>query len=227
MGDVNTMNIPTILILVGAILSAIGAFWASYMENQALTRAANERARFEKELRSKSEEISELNKTIAATITGGDSYCRLRISPPDSNSNTSDMTLWHEGKYPLYDVSIRIDDAEKLVNILNEEVRKGNIPAKSLNQALSLLLPSSQVRSIGNFGPNQILPMGSLDLGHGDKRSYNVYITMRNGSVFQAVRFRKTDGKWKIAIRSIWNDKIVEEKIDPDFPKETDGTIKW
>jgi hypothetical protein len=69
-----------ILVLPGAFLSAIGAFLAAYRDNQEKIQSANQRAQFERELRTKSDEIAGLNRQIAQSITGGDSYCYLRLS---------------------------------------------------------------------------------------------------------------------------------------------------
>jgi hypothetical protein len=63
------------LVLLGAILSAIGAFWASARQE----KFNIDRLQYERELRSKSEEISELHKRIVAEITGGEGFCYVHF----------------------------------------------------------------------------------------------------------------------------------------------------
>ena len=68
------LTLPTLLVLGGAILSAVGAFVVTVRQNQEKLKSASQRAQFESELRSKSDEIASLNREIAASITGGDSF---------------------------------------------------------------------------------------------------------------------------------------------------------
>jgi len=97
-----------VLVLIGGVLSAVGAFVATMRQNQEKAQSATQRAQFEKGLREKSDEIAELNKQIAAQVTGGDSYCTLFVSAPGKDSNQSGIILISHGQYPVYDVSVKI-----------------------------------------------------------------------------------------------------------------------
>lgn len=68
------MSTPAILVLIGAVLSAVGGFWAASRQQRAAIAAAEQRSEFERELRAKSDEIAALNRQIASSVTGGDSY---------------------------------------------------------------------------------------------------------------------------------------------------------
>ncbi len=57
-----------------------------------------------------SSEISETNQKIEATVTGGESFCFLFPNPSFGKINTIDFHLLNQGKYPVYDVFIRIWD---------------------------------------------------------------------------------------------------------------------
>ena len=50
-------------------------------------------------------------RTWLANVTGGDSYCTLFVSAPDK-SNKVALILMNQGKYPVYDISVKIDDVE-------------------------------------------------------------------------------------------------------------------
>jgi len=56
---------PAILVLIGAILSTVGIFWASLRQFN-----------FNFRLAAQSEEIARLQKENADLVTGGDSFCR-------------------------------------------------------------------------------------------------------------------------------------------------------
>ncbi|MHC4277591.1 MAG: hypothetical protein ACYSWY_08925 [Planctomycetota bacterium] len=90
---------PPMFILIGAFIAAAGAFWASL-----------EQAKFERVLRTKSDEIAQLNTKIASAVTGGDSFCYLDLAIGDGTTNTPALMLVHQGEYPVYDVSVRIVD---------------------------------------------------------------------------------------------------------------------
>jgi hypothetical protein len=64
-----------------------------------------------------SSELSKTNKEIAATVTGGDSFCYLFPSPSFGKLNTIDFNLQHMGKYPVYDAFIRVWDSSCLKKI--------------------------------------------------------------------------------------------------------------
>jgi hypothetical protein len=64
-----------------------------------------------------SSELSKINKEIAATVTGGESFCYLFPSPSFGKLNTMDFNLWHMGKYPVYDSFIRVWDDTCLAKI--------------------------------------------------------------------------------------------------------------
>ena len=105
---------PTIVVLFGAILTAVGVFVAAIKQNQEKLDSANQRARFETELRSKSEEIAALNREIAASVTGGDSFPIAMYRPPidarinDPNILSVDIRV--EGKYPIFDADFEHQD---------------------------------------------------------------------------------------------------------------------
>jgi len=83
---------PKELILVGALVGAGGALWAS------IQRSAGEEA-----LRKKSEELAELNRFIAGAVTGGNSFCYVAAETPPPGGNKGLLSVVQEGPYPLYE----------------------------------------------------------------------------------------------------------------------------
>lgn len=174
----------------------------------------------EQELRAKSDEIASLSRTIAASVTGGDSFCYLDLGLGDGMINTPLLTLVHQGKYPLYDVGIRIVDLEKLDLVKGDsKLEKMALVGKNLN--------------VGNVGPSQAQPMEELQLPSADRQGYNVFISARNGFVTQLIRLQRINGYWKLATkvtRDFYEDKksvVLLEKVDPEFPRDKTGQVQW
>jgi hypothetical protein len=99
---------PAAFVFVGAVLVAIGGFWASWRQSN-----------FNIEIRKKNEEIALLQKQSADAIIGGDSFAEVAFSVLDRSGNMPNAhampdalllvpTVIHRGRYPLYDVSARI-----------------------------------------------------------------------------------------------------------------------
>ncbi len=71
-----------IIVVVGVVISAIGAFWASQQQDS-----------FNLNLLNKSEEIARLNQKLASLVSGGDSFCYLDISSLNSVKNTGQFVV--------------------------------------------------------------------------------------------------------------------------------------
>ena len=117
---------PAILILIGTLFAASGAFWTSHKQNQ----FENELNQNQIEIKTKNNEIIKLNQKIAELslhtmnlVTGGNSYAYISFS--DNQCDTTEKVqlgnifLTHEGGYPLYDLTIQISDVDnhKLVKL--------------------------------------------------------------------------------------------------------------
>lgn len=209
-------KVVAVSIAVASIVSVLNAFAS---ERQA--------AVFERDLRLKNEEIAELNRQIADTITGGDAYCYLMVFPPSETSGLCDLLLVKEGDHPLYDVSIRIEDVGKLMEMVRTDQEAGVLPYKSMTESEARFAAARTIIQVGNIGVGQGMQLGGIKAPEGDQIAYNIFIFARNGSVSQIVRFRRVDRSWKSARRLIVNGKQIREVIDPNFPRESDGSVRW
>ncbi len=228
------------LVFIGVVLSisrALLSGWATH-------RASERRANFEKQLREKSEEISkksdaianknaeiaELNKQIAATVSGGDNYSYVQISPPRGNSQVCEVYLVNAGTYPVYDVSVTVEDMERFL-----ELSRAAPPTSSAMQMGQFLAGAATVYPPRTIGPKKSMPLGMLqfpDSDTKDYKAYNVDITARNCSVGQEIRFRRVEGEWKTAVKTLIIhdfDKRSERKemVDPKFPRDSTGKPLW
>ncbi len=200
------LELPTIVIVSGGLIAAGGALWSTI-----------EREQFEHELRLKSDEIADLNRKIAASVTGGDSFCFLTLGTWDNVPDRALLMVNHQGEYPLYDVAIRMVDVQRY----QREVAAGQV---------GLSRQSETSFSIGNLSPNSSQVLGNWPLPSTDEQGYNVFFNARNGFFTQEIRMRRVNGLWKQAMRvtkTETGNPLLYEQIDPEFPRDEQGQVKW
>lgn len=91
------------LIALGTLLTIMGQHKIADRSTKLLQSKSNK-------IELLSSKISETNQEIAATVTGGEAFCFLFPDPSFGKINTIDFHLLNQGKYPVYDVFIRIWD---------------------------------------------------------------------------------------------------------------------
>jgi hypothetical protein len=196
------LDTPGWLMLLGALFSTVGAIWAS--QRQAASEA---------ELRKKSEEITELNKQTAASVIGGDSFAYMAFL---LQFDVPRLILFHEGNYPLYDVSVRISDLDK---------------TKGRTYSISDLENELHF-NIGNVAPHNSRMLVPISLSN-DSLRWNIFFSARNGFFTELLRMRRVNGKWKTALKVVTNPmrgeerKTLFEKVDPDYPVGKNGLVEW
>jgi len=234
MKDKKTMKIHLfsiigiIMIGFGTLFTFLGQQVISDRSNQQLSNKTEKLERLSEENMRLNNEINKLNKKIAADLTGGDNYCYFLPSRPGEKSNIIDLMLINEGDYPLYDISVKIDDVEKMMEILHKEQDAGNLPYDSTTLSNAMFAEASQVLRIGNLGPHQAMQLSGIQIpSNVVKKSYNINIMARNGSLVQLLRYRRIDNQWKMAVKIMRGKDIIKENIDEDFPRNEDGEISW
>ena len=139
-------------------------------------------------------------------MTGYDSYCYFEhfhnvINPP----NIITRQLVHVGKYPLYDLHIRIFDVN---SFKNTPIYKDT------------LFFSGQANINVNIEHIKL----PTDIDH---QKYSIFFQARNGIWHQNVSFRRVDGKWKLAMWVGGEEKRLKEYVSEDFPRDVDGKVLW
>ena len=202
------MNIqPAVIVLVGVVISVVGVV----ISGIGAFRASQQQTSSALNLLNKSEEIARLNQELANSMSGGDSYCYLGISPINPKTNTGWFYVIPQGEYNLYDVHARIADVEKL-----HQLAEDRLP---LDQADTNI-------SIGNLIPSfaQKFP---FTLGNGNTRSFNVLFTARNGFFKQLLWFEKVHGEWLYATKVTRGSEVLYEHVDKEFPRTAEGNVEW
>jgi hypothetical protein len=109
--------IGIVFIALGTAFTIIGQQKINDKSNILLQSKSDKIAELSQQNIELSSELSKTNKEIAATVTGGDSFCYLFPLPSFGKLNTLDFNLQHMGKYPVYDAFIRVWDSSCLKNI--------------------------------------------------------------------------------------------------------------
>jgi hypothetical protein len=200
---------PAFVVCAGAILVALGGFWASWRQSN-----------FNAEIREKNEEIARLQRENANAITGGDSFCWMGLSVSDPAAAAIARPIFiHQGRYPLYDVSARIVDSDEYARLT---------AAKDFIAASKALLGTNV--SVGNMTPGFSTDTGVV-LSHpsGKNFTYNVFYVARNGSWIQSLRMRWTGNGWALAnrVHGLTEGKELFREVSPNYPLNAQGDVDW
>lgn len=198
---------PPGLIMLAAIIGAIGAFWAAQQQTE-----------FERALKQKNEEIAALTRQTLESVTGGDSFPSISMFLEDARS-TGYLAIHHHGKHPLYDVTARMVDLQRADSIKPQ-------PGFTLED----LTVADTYLQIGTLVPKYTSFRGRIDLGDANRRDFDVYFVARNGGFTQNYRLAKlANGNWTSANRVVRDSdkRVMLEIVRDEFPRGKDGTVNW
>jgi hypothetical protein len=234
-----------VLVCLGASVTALGGLWASYEEdrhNRVLDEKTNKINELSEKLVAKSDEISELNKKLieksdelAATLHGGDSFVRLWPGFTRQHSVTGNFVqidILNEGRYPVYDIQIRVVDLRKLRQIQAENQRLNR--DRTLEQTAQPEIHYSFRNNtyLQHIDPHRIIsPLDMWQLPKdADQQDYNVWIMARNGEVVQQIRFRRINGEWRYQTRVNRGKEVLYDTtlLGADYlPRNEAGEVQW
>lgn len=223
-------HIPQILITLGAFLTIAGGFM-SYLQNNESTKELKQQTELNGELSSKNNEIANQNLTlieqninlssklidkaddIAASVTGGDSYCYLSMSWMKQNEAT--LMIINDGNHPMYKVQMRIVDLAKY--------KTGN--------KVDLVALKGTIANFDELTAGHAMEAGKLKVDSNiDKLSYNIFYSSRNGSFTQKLRLTRIgETTWVCAtqVTKTFDAELLYEKIDEDYPKDVLEEQGW
>lgn len=191
-------SLPIILIITGAIISVLGTSLAMHQQTKA-----------EQALRERTEEIS-------GVVTSGDSFPSAVVTNPRGDKNVLDLMIMNEGKYPLYDVQVRIVDVIAMQRTI-EENKKAGRPAITTADTQKY----EQLIKFGTIGPSKAITNLSplANLNPGDKEFYfNLFFYHRYGQTMQSIRGQRRDnGSWARYNKISKGDEVLKASIDADF----------
>lgn len=179
---------------------------------------------FNNELQSKILDLAKTNAQLAresiSTVTGGDSFCYMDFN---YQFGRPIPVFLHSGKYPLYDVGVRITDLNKFRKMV--ELKQ----PLTLSSDINLSLGELQV------GKSWFSPAVFIPFSDETAQDFNIFFSARNGAWTEELRLRKVGNDWCQALRVSFmplgatksSDKPVFEKIAKEFPRNEDGSVDW
>lgn len=148
---------------------------------------------------------------IFSQITGGKSFCCANLS--QSYLGESNLTIMHQGDFPLYDLTVNVVDLDKF----NE--RAGN-PAYAHEY--------QKLFSIGTMLPKQVNSLCKVLLpDQENSKSFNIFFSARNGMFSELLRFKKINNEWVSAMKVFDGEKTLLESFSENYPKNMTGEIDW
>ena len=191
---------PPVVTLIGASISAIGVLWSAFQQ-----------VGVKRELRRRNDKITELSQNTLNSVIGGDSFCYLELfGRPTVNS---ELVAVHSGNHPIYDVEARIVDLDKVAQAAEHEEKMKELMGRNFH--IGKLAPGS-ARNVVLW--NETVP-GQLRL--------NIFFAARNGTYTQLYRRLRVHDGWATDNRVEHNGKNVLEKISDNFPRDQKGEIDW
>ena len=161
------------------------------------------------------EVVTKLEKNTERQIgmtTGGDSFAEFVPSPTNCLEPNS-FALMHRGEYPLYDMTVRIVDIQRLDEIGDSAASQENI------YYVDMLAPQ-HVKPIFLNSPTSRMELGEV-------RHYNIFISARNGSTTQMLQMTHVEGILRTATAIDNGNKEFYSDAAQDYPKDKDGKIDW
>jgi hypothetical protein len=166
-------------------------------------------------------------------VTGGESFIYLAFTV-ELNSNNASLSLMHQGKYPVFDVSIELWDADEF----DERLRSMGLKNYSGPLTQEQIIAVTQRKATFSFPtvrPNMAMGVTNKWQLPSDKNHvrYNIVIFARNGILSQKLNLQRVNGSWIQAsqvFRSGGSKKkpvLLLEWIHPDFPRNKNGEVVW
>jgi hypothetical protein len=183
---------------------------------QEIARLTALNTKLQEQLLESNKRIITLSKQTIDTITGGDSFCYMVI-----RDRQPFVTVVHQGKYPLYGVSARVVDVNK-VRTAKPEALEATV--------IGIKIP------VGNLGSNsaQMIKPFTFTFSDTGQQDFNIFFSNDRGTFWnQFLRARLIDGEWvfatKVAKDSVHDPKqpVLYERIDKKFPRNAHGKIDW
>jgi hypothetical protein len=163
--------------------------------------------------------LGQLTKADIDESTGGNSFCYIDIREWSGLSGAVRTVLSQKGRNPVFNVNIRI-------------VQLDNLSANIAAGTMGAIERYFNIPFVRRGGMSQVIT-DYQTLPNEASRSFNVFMTARNGSFTESIRLRRVAGGWssaKIVTASYYTKVtgVVLEESDKNFPAGTlDSDKDW
>ncbi|MBV4551699.1 hypothetical protein HU742_011185 [Pseudomonas sp. SWRI102] len=157
------------------------------------------------------EQLEKQTKQLIGYVTGGDSFVYFRVIVHGDDSSTWMAIHGGGDNYPVYRAKATIVD----LDIFDATVALGRADEADTHV------------SIGDLLPQSFKIVREHDVGSGNARNFNIFMTAGNGRIQQKIRMRRVNDAWVQAIRVNNDSGVVLVRIDDDYPRDTAGEVCW
>lgn len=149
----------------------------------------------QKQLLESQKEVTRLTVEASNNITGGDSYCSIALSL--IHKDKALVSLGREGKYPLYDVSIRIQRKSE-ADELGEKIK--DAPTSVFLEGYAKITYYFEKKILSAYNTADII--GEIPVVPGVDETYLISFTARNGTWAEEFTFKYNDkGELKTSLK--------------------------
>lgn len=160
------------------------------------------------------EDLTDRLDEITKQLTGGDSYCYVQFGFPVTSDNLILVWLKNGGDYPLHDTQVRMVDLHKFHN-LQWSVP---MPEEEVKKAETLI-------SFGTIGPHSMTEFARIKTpAELDAYGFNIWIHTRYREFVQEARFKRFEGRWRLAHRLFEQTDQGRKLIFEEIPRQFLGT---
>jgi hypothetical protein len=206
-------SVTKVVNVFGATFFLTSWLTAQYFRVRKQTKVENDLLRIQASTSTMLSQLEQKTSDLVAHVTGGDSYCYLTLANLMPGSNSGIVTVIHQGKHVLYDVTARICDLQAV------EAVRNNLTFQAINN-------TEIHRSFGNLTPGFAKGNDVWDLGASTRRDFNIFWAARNGGFVQLLRFRRVGDCWSYATK-VERGEVVFEQVQGDYPRNADGGVDW
>jgi hypothetical protein len=146
----------------------------------------------------------------SAMLTGGDSFCYVNIDPGPGDVGL--VALAHHGQYPVYDVRVRLLDADDK----RTPTYLDPYPNTLMEKDMGTIAPEPEiVHVVGSV----VLPPTA------ERKQYDVLISTRSTSLSQRIFLQRMNGRWSRAwrVKKSSTGATLLEWADDRFPRDENG----
>ncbi|MCS0128884.1 hypothetical protein NDJ14_07285 [Vibrio alginolyticus] len=223
-------TIFNIIMLIGALMAAIGGFGAQYFGGKAAEVASKkaqeqlnstiiEQSEQIKELGSQNIELTKLNAEMSKSIqnqtdelTSKGSYPFAQVSGGTDNGNKSQIEVFLVGQYAIPNLTIRVSVIPNYTDVSGLDLRVTGVNAPTLD--VDTLRPLETKSFMVDTSTNET--------------AVTLYFASNNRKWTQSIRIVKTDqGRQELSYVSDSDGTLLKSYVAPNFPKHNGKYIIW
>ena len=180
-----------------------------------VTRLQSANNDLQKQVLELSQSNAKLTEDSINTTTGGDSFCFGNIN---FQSEKPFLIFMHSGRYPIYDVQVRVVDMNKRTSMSG--------PGSVVCETGFTVLPVGGAAQ----GPEFTIPLSGADT-----QRFRLVFNARNGRWNENLVIHRGKVKWSCALR-VWPKetnpptrpvKPIFEFVESDLPLNAKGEVDW